>query len=130
MVNRKPLQLTVVSATAATEDYEKTLLEGIQDDGTLSREGIDRVMAAISARMQPKIWNADVKKTRETYVQRADEAWDTWERTPAPSRPDLGHMWMWMMLSDRYHPATAGSGGSAGPAATVGATADWPERPW
>ena len=106
MVNRKPLQLTVVNAAAATEDYEKALVEGIAEDGTLPKETIDKVLSLISARMQPKLWNADVKQTRKTYVERADSAWDTWDRTPYPSRPTLGDAWMWMMLSQHYHPAT------------------------
>ena len=126
VVNRKPLQLTVVNAKAATEDYEQALVAGIAQDGTLSKEVMDKVLRLVSARMQPKLWNADVKQTRKTYAERADREWDTWERTPYPQRSTLGDAWMWILLSERYHPAVATAGGPAAPAASAPSLAGSP----
>ena len=104
VVNRSPLQLTILDTSGGGEDYEKALLDAIADDGTLSRPGIDRVMALLSAQLQPKVWNADMRKTRETYVERADSAWDTWSGEPVQRSPSLGDAWMWALLSQHYQP--------------------------
>lgn len=78
VLNNKPIQLEVNNADAATEDYEKALVSGVEEDGTIPKATIDRLMGLLNARLQAKMWNADPKATRENYRKRADSAWQTY----------------------------------------------------
>lgn len=109
VLNHKPLQLEVHATDAPLEDYERALVEGIADDGTLNQEVVDRVLQLLSARLQSKLWNADGQATRRTYERRADDALGEWERMldgPAATRPVImtDPLWGWSMLSRRYRP--------------------------
>ena len=109
VLNHKPLQLEVHATDAPLEDYERALVDGIADDGTLSQSAVDHVLKLLSARLQSKLWNADSQATRRAYQQRADDAWSEWggmlEGRPA-TRPIVmtDPLWGWSMLSRSYRP--------------------------
>lgn len=116
VLNHKPLQLEVTPTSEPLENYERALLDGIADDGTLGQPAVDRVLQLLTARLQSKLWNADSQATRRTYQQKADDAWGEWgqmvEGRPA-TRPVImtDPLWGWSMLSRQYRPVSAESTG-------------------
>jgi hypothetical protein len=127
VVNRKPLQLEVTNPDLEMADYERALVEGIADDGTLPPSAVDRVLKVLSVRLQKKVWNADAQATRETYRRKADEAWDEYGRAGAAQTWDWNHpLFHWMFLSRNYPvyapaPATVSAGTKLGaPSAPAG----------
>lgn len=116
VLNHKPLQLEVHSADAPLEDYEKALIDGIADDGTLSQSAVDHVLQLLTAHLQSKLWNADSQATRKAYEQKADSALGEWERMlegDTATRPVImtDPLWGWSMLSRNYRPMPIESGG-------------------
>ena len=113
VLNYKPLQMEVLPTDQTLEDYEQILADGIAPDGTLPQATVDKVLAAISARLQTKMWNADFEATRQTYHRRAEEAWEEYRRLPPVHRPIYVP---WIILSDGYRdyhrtrPATVSAG--------------------
>ncbi len=104
-LNRRPLQLEVTNPDLEMADYERALVAGIADDGTLPQATIERVMALLSARLQKKMWNADPEATRETYRRRAEEAWDDHRRQDPAHRWDWDHpAFPWIILAPSYRP--------------------------
>ena len=123
MINQAPLQLEVLKPDATDlASYEKVLLGAIQEDGTLDKNQIPAVLEAVSQVVQPKMWNADPKATRETYQRRIDTAWEEYERdwrTRPPTAPMPNYV-PWIILNDRvWQHGSSGGGdlaaGSAGP---------------
>ncbi len=109
VLNHKPLQLEVHTPDAPLEDYERALIDGIADDGTLSQSAVDHVLQLLTARLQSKLWNADSQATRQAYQQKADDALSEWQRMlgeDTTTRPVImtDPLWGWSMLSRHYRP--------------------------
>jgi hypothetical protein len=48
------------------------LLSEFSTDGTLSKESIKRIISAISQGIEKKMWDCDIKKTKEFYKKKLD----------------------------------------------------------
>lgn len=108
VLNRQPLQLEISDPNQELADYERALVSGIADDGTLLPATPNAVMQALSARVRAKVWNADAKATRETYLGKADSAWDAYrQRSAATDFDDHDDPGLaWRILSRQYRPVT------------------------
>jgi hypothetical protein len=86
LLQRNPLQLQVIDANRATTPAERALVASLTSKGTLARDGVDRVLAALSDSMRPKVWRADVPATVNALQQRSTSAWQDFERVPPNQR--------------------------------------------
>ncbi|MFP3897420.1 MAG: hypothetical protein ACLFV5_11385, partial [Anaerolineales bacterium] len=119
VVNYHPLQMEILKPDADVAPYEQALLDAIQEDGTIDKQKIPQILEAVSAAVQPKMWNADPEATRRTYQRRIESAWEEYEREqrrePHPRR--MPNYMPWIILSDRRltpRPATAASPSATG----------------
>jgi hypothetical protein len=80
IVNHSPLQLEILKPDEKVATYERALLDAIMEDGTIDKEKVPAILAAVAAVVQPKMWNADPEATRRTYQKRIDTAWEDYER--------------------------------------------------
>ncbi|MBU1878124.1 MAG: DUF2207 domain-containing protein, partial [Chloroflexi bacterium] len=115
IVNRDPLQLEVLSsATQGLADYEQALVDGIAEDGTIPSEVQSQVIKLVSAHLSTKLWNADPQATRQTYQQRAQDAWTEYEQAEPDQRPQVWEQqYPWITLWPEYRPLPETGGAPA-----------------
>jgi hypothetical protein len=103
IVNRNPLQLMVLDVERAEGPVERTLLTALTRDGTLTRDGVDRVLKELTRSSQPKIWRADLQATTSAYKARSDAAWNALRAAPPAARAPMFQLsWESLYLNDAF----------------------------
>ena len=74
ILSRNPLQLKVLEPGLVSTMAETALVKSLTDQGTLSREGVQAVLAALNMDVRTKMWRADHEATLLDQQQRIGEA--------------------------------------------------------
>ncbi|HHQ47552.1 MAG TPA: hypothetical protein ENK19_01535, partial [Acidobacteria bacterium] len=89
ILSRNPLQVEVVDASLARDAVERAFLEALDANGLLPAAGIRSVIETINEGLQPKLWRADLDATAAAQRRATEEAWRTFESTPAAQRTEV-----------------------------------------